>query len=302
MQGIGSVGPVAPAYGLLYNAGYDGYMHAINITNGVQVWDSISRPGALEMPEPAYPFQGCTVAGNEVFGSTNKAYETQPAYRGHCLYAYDAMTGVQNWNITGEFLGIEVADGILIAQNQYDGREYAFGRGLTATTVSAPSSAVTVGQPVVISGTVTDQTPTPQAMGTPAISDAWMTPWMEYLYQDQPYPAGATGVPVSIDAVDPNNNFVHIGSATSDITGMYHYTWTPPNVPGTYTIVASFGASNSYYGSSGETAAVVVAAAAATPPPQYPVPYDYTMTILAAAIAIIIVVVIVGILLLRKKA
>jgi hypothetical protein len=299
MQSIGNVGPVA--YGLLYNAGYDGYMHAINITNGVQEWDSISRAGGLEMPEPAYPFQGLIVGGNEVFSSTNKAYETQPAYRGHCLYAYNAQTGAQNWNISGEMMGMTLADGVLLAQNSYDGRVYAFSEGPTATTVSAPGTALTVGQPVVISGTVTDQTPTTQAKGTPAISDAWMTPWMEYLYMDQAYPSGATGVPVSLDAVDPNNNFVHIGNATSDITGAFHYTWTPPNVPGTYTIIATFAGSNSYYASSAETAAVVVQAAAPAPTPTYPVPYDYTMTIVLAAIAIIIVVVIVGILLLRKK-
>ena len=65
---------------------------------------------------------------------------------------------------------------------------------------------------------MTDQTPGYRKQGTPAISDAWMTPWMEYLYMDQPYPTNATGVPVSIDAVDPNGNYVHIGNATSDIS------------------------------------------------------------------------------------
>ena len=103
---------------------------------------------------------------------------------------------------------------------------------------------------------MTDQTPG-IAQGTPAISDAWMTPWMEYMYMDQPLPHNATGVPVSIDAVDPNGNFVHIGNATSDITGIYSFTWTPPDIPGNYTIVATFSADNSYYGSSGETAAIV---------------------------------------------
>jgi hypothetical protein len=298
MQSIGAVGPVA--YGLLYNAGYDGYMHAINITNGVQEWDSISRSGGLETPETAYPFSSCVVAGNEVFGSTGKAYEQQPLYRGHCLYAYNAQTGAQNWNISGGMQSIVVACGYLICANVYDGCVYAFHAGPTATTVMAPMTAVTAGSNCVIEGTVTDQTPGP-AQGTPAISDQWMTPWMEYLYMDQPYPSGATGVPVSLDAVDPNNNFVHIGNATSDITGAFHYTWTPPNVPGTYTIVATFGGSNSYYSSSAECAAVVSSAVAPTPPPTYPVPYDYTMTIIAGVIVLLIAIAIVGILLLRKK-
>jgi len=118
---------------------------------------------------------------------------------------------------------------------------------------------------------------------------------------DQPYPHSATGVSVSIDAVDPNGNYIHIGNATSDITGAYGYTWTPPNIPGTYTIVATFAGSNSYYSSSGETRTVVSSPAAATPAPQYPVPYDYTMTIIAGVIAIIIAVAIGVIILYRKK-
>jgi hypothetical protein len=298
MQSVGNVGPVA--YGLLYNAGYDGYMHAINITNGVQMWQSITKPGGLEIPEPAYPCMGCVVADNEVFTSTGKGYEAMPLYRGHCLYAYDALTGAQNWNISGEFWGMEIADGILIGQDAYDGRVYAFAPGLTATTVTAPMNAVTVGSSCVIEGTVTDQT-SGTLQGTPAISDQWMTPWMEYMFMDQPYPSGATGVPVSIDAVDPNNNFVHIGNATSDITGAFIYQWTPPNVPGKYTIIATFAGSNSYYASSGETGAVVTEAVAATPPPTYPVPYDYTMTIIAATVVLLVAIAIVGILLLRKR-
>ena len=33
----------------------------------------------------------------------------------------------------------------------------------------------------------------------------------------------ATGVPVSIDAVDPNGNYIHLGDATSDASGRYHF-------------------------------------------------------------------------------
>jgi hypothetical protein len=297
-QTLGNPGPVA--YGMLYDAGYDGYMHAINVTNGVQEWETISRPSEFEMPEEAYPLTGAYVAGNTVFSSSTIAYEAQPAYRGHCLYAYNAQTGAQVWNVSGEYSINAIADGILIAYNQYDGREYAFEAGPSATTVTAPMTAVTAGSSCVIEGTVTDQTPG-ITMGTPAISDAWMGQWMEYMYMDQPYPSGATGVPVSIDAVDPNNNFVHIGNATSDITGAFSYAWTPPSVPGKYTIIATFAGSNSYYGSCGETAAVVIQAAAATPPPTYPVPYDYTMTIIATGIAIIIAVAIATIILLLRK-
>jgi hypothetical protein len=293
-------GTECAAYGMLYEAGYDGYMHAINATTGVQQWESITRAGGLEMPEPAYPCSECVVADNEVFTTTGKGYEAEPLYRGHCLYAYNAQTGAQNWNISGQIAINVIADGILEGFNSYDGRQYAFAPGPTATTVTAPMTAVTAGSNCVIEGTVTDQTPGP-AQGTPAISDAWMTPWMEYLYMDQPYPHDATGVPVSIDAVDPNNNFIHIGNATSDITGAFSYLWTPPNVPGKYTIIATFAGSNSYYSSYAETACPVSQPVVAAPAPTYPVPYDYTMTIIAGVIAIIIAVAIVGLILYRKK-
>jgi outer membrane protein assembly factor BamB len=292
------------ANGMLYNPGYDGYMHAINITTGVQMWDTSSIMGGLEMPQPYYPMSGCTVADGKVYSTTAKAYEVMPLYRGHCLICFDATTGAQLWNISGQIPISAIAQGYLIGVNAYDGNVYAFHAGPTATTVSAPSNAIQAGTPGVITGTVTDQTQTSQAMGTPAISDAWMTPWMEYLYMNQPLPTSATGVPVSIDAVDPNGNFIHIGNATSDITGNYHYTWTPPNIPGTYTIVATFSADNSYYGSSGETAAVVVSAATTvtpTPTPTSVADMYFVPAIAGLAVLIIVGLIVLALLMLRKR-
>jgi len=297
--GVGTV-----AYGTEYVPGYDGYMHAINTTTGVQMWDTISRSGGLEMPQPYYPMSGCTVADGKVYSTTAKSYEVQPLYRGHRLYCFDAHTGAQLWNISGQIPISAIAQGYLIGVNAYDGNVYAFHAGPTATTVTAPMTSVTAGTDMIIQGTVTDQTPTSQAMGTPAISDTWMTPWMEYLYMDQPLPQSATGVPVSVDAVDPNGNFIHIGNATSDITGNYHYTWATPNIPGTYTIIASFSADNSYYGSSGETAAVVASpttAVAPTPTPTSVADMYFVPAIAGIIVAIIIGFVVLALLMLRKR-
>jgi outer membrane protein assembly factor BamB len=301
MQSLG-VGTVA--YGMEYIGGYDGYMHAINTTTGVQMWESPSQSGGLEMPQPYYPLNSAVVADGKVYTYTAKGYEQQPLFRGHLLLCYDANTGAELWNISGEIPISAIAQGYLIGVNAYDGNVYAFHAGPTATTVSAPSNAIQAGTPGVITGTVTDQTQTSQAMGTPAISDAWMTPWMEYLYMDQPLPTSATGVPVSIDAVDPNGNFIHIGNATSDITGNYHYTWTPPNIPGTYTIVATFSADNSYYGSSGETAAVVVSAATTvspTPTPTSVADMYFVPAIAGLAVLIIVGLIVLALLMLRKR-
>ena len=63
---------------------------------------------------------------------------------------------------------------------------------------------------------MTDQSP--GAKGTPAIADANMQAWMEYLYEQQAMPTNAKGVEVTLTAIDPNGN-THIGTATSDTSG-----------------------------------------------------------------------------------
>jgi hypothetical protein len=254
------------------------------------------------MPQPAYPTSTIQIADNKVYASTTKSYEAVPLYRGHELYCYDANTGAQLWNVSGEFSIYCTADGVLLGANNYDNTVYAFSRGPTATTVSAPQTTITAGQSVVIQGTVTDQTPGITA-GTPAISDAWMTPWMQYMYMDQPYPTNAVGVSVSIDAVDPNGNFVHIGNATSDISGTYIYQWTPPNIPGKYTIITSFASDNSYYGSCGETGAVVgspLTTVAPTPTPTTVADMYFVPAIAGLFVLIVIVAIVLALLMLRK--
>ena len=98
----------------------------------------------------------------------------------------------------------------------------------------------------MITGTVTDQTTTGRRnanynfdftlQGTPAISDASMGRWMEYMFENQAKPTNATGVPVSLSAIDPNGNMVSIGTVTSDINGNYGLAFKP-DVPGTYQIL-----------------------------------------------------------------
>ena len=62
-------------------------------------------------------------------------------------------------------------------------------------TVDAPQIAVTAGTPIVIRGTITDQSPGSKAKGTAAISDASMGQWMEYMFMQKMHlPTDATGV------------------------------------------------------------------------------------------------------------
>jgi hypothetical protein len=161
----------------------------------------------------------------------------------------------------------------------------------------------------MITGTVTDDSPSGRhnvagdldfaLKGTPAISDDDMDAWMEYMFQQRPIPTNAKGVEVTLDAIDPNNNYIHIGTATSDIHGNYGYAFTP-DVPGTYQIIATFAGSKSYWSSSSTTYMGVGEAAPepAQPEPAAPLP-PFEMYTLYATIAIIVAIAIVGLMLVR---
>jgi hypothetical protein len=52
--------------------------------------------------------------------------------------------------------------------------------------------------------------------GVPAVSDASEEAWMEYLYEQQNFPTNATGVSVTLDAIDPNGNLLNLDTTISD--------------------------------------------------------------------------------------
>ncbi|MCJ7713903.1 hypothetical protein MUO66_05545 [Candidatus Bathyarchaeota archaeon] len=127
-----------------------------------------------------------------------------------------------------------------------------------------------------------------------------MTPYMEYLYMQQPFPSDIIGVEVSIDVIDPNGNYVNIGTVTSDANGMFKKMFVP-EVPGEYTVFASFEGSESYFESSAEMAIGVEEALQPTPLPEA-TPGPLTDTYLAGStIAILAGIGIAVFLLLRKK-
>jgi hypothetical protein len=180
---------------------------------------------------------------------------------------------------------------------------YCFAPGLSKTTVSTPQTVSALGSSVTITGTITDDTPTGRhnvngeldfsLQGTPAISDSSMDEWMEYMYHQRPMPTNATGVPVSLNTIDPNGNLVHIGDVISDATGAYGLVWKP-DVPGTYQIIATFAGSGAYSGSSAQTyMGVGEAIPTASPIPIATQPPTEMYFALSTA-AIIITIVIIG--------
>jgi hypothetical protein len=211
---------------------------------------------------------------------------------------------------------VAMADGILVGLNYFDNELYAFGKGPSATTVSAPQVVPTVGSKVMITGTVTDQTATGRRntndmfdftlKGTPAISDEDMQAWMEYMFMQQARPAEAKGVEVVLETLDPNGNFYEIGRVTSDINGNYGLTWEPP-VPGDYQIFATFAGSASYGPSYATTYMSVAEAPEPTPAPT-PTPASIADTYfvpavigIIVAIAIVLALLVIVLLLLRKR-
>ncbi len=79
---------------------------------------------------------------------------------------------------------------------------------------------------------------------------------MNYLYQQQPKPTNATGVPVTLSVIDANGNAREIGTTTSNADGFYSFSWLP-DIEGKYTVYAKFGGTESYYPSQAVTAFTV---------------------------------------------
>jgi hypothetical protein len=196
-----------------------------------------------------------------------------------------------------------MADGYTTYSDGYNGQMFVVGKGQSATTVSAPQIAITTGTKAVITGTVTDLSIAQP--GTPCVSEQSMGAWMSYLHLQSPLP-NVIGIPVSIDVIDPNNNYQHVGDTTSDGSGAYGFTWTP-TVAGDYKIIATFGGSASYGMSWAQTYATVSDAQATSALPTQTTltgiaTQSDIMTYMAiAVIAIIIAIAIATVLMLKKK-
>ena len=306
------------AYGKLYSVGVGGTLYAYDLATGKTAWtyNLTGRPTGEPVTGNYWWGWINLIANGKIYIGTLEHSAENPLPRGAPEICINATDGTEIWRVNGMFRETRwggngvIGDSIIATMDTYDQRVYAIGKGPSATTVTAPGIGVVAGNSVVISGTVMDISPGTKDYaltsrfpnGVPAVADASMSDWMLYVYKQFPsYPANTTGVEVTLDAIDPNNNFVHLGTVTSDASGNFGFEWKTPDVPGKYNIIATFAGSKAYYASSAETYAIVAEVPPTTPPPQYPVPYDYTMAILGAAIAVIIAVAIAIILLLRKR-
>jgi hypothetical protein len=205
-----------------------------------------------------------------------------------------------------------VADGFYIYLNCYDMKVYTVGKGPSQTSVNIQNNVITQGGAVLIEGSVYDiaaGTKQPEQAarfpaGVPAVSDKSQGSWMEYVYMQKPRPTDTIGVDVSLTVVDPNGNVRTIGSAQTDQSGKYSYMWQP-DVPGKYTVIASFDGSESYWPSYSEAAFGVLEAQPTPTPTGQPITTTADAYFVPAVAGIIIAIAIVGIvlalLLVRKK-
>ena len=302
----------AIAYGNFYTAHYDG-LHCLDVATGNEKW-LYEIPAGFETPYGEYPIftfhDGFTVADGKIYGCTGEHSPNDPLYKGEKLLCVNATDGTPVWNIS--FWGIPppISEGYLATQNIYDNRIYGIGKGPSQTTVEAPIAAVTLGSSLVIRGTVTDVSAGTKQKeqlahfpnGVAAVSDESMSAWMEYVYMQKPFPQDCQGVTVTIDVIDSNDNYRNIGTATSDASGAFGFTWTP-DIPGTYRVIATYAGSKSYGSSYDETFFTVDPAPVETPPVE--TPPDMTGTYVTyATVAIIAAIAIVGaliILMFRKR-
>jgi len=195
-----------------------------------------------------------------------------------------------------------IGDGIIAGLNAgYDNRIYAFGKGASATSVEASPKISTNGEKVLVEGYVTDIAPGTSQYdiaarfphGVPAVSDASMSDFMQYVWMQYPRPTNTTGVPVTITVLDPNNNVYQVATATSDANGFFSTNFVP-SVPGQYTVTATFAGSKSFYSSHAETAINVGDAPTATPQPTQPATSMADQYLLPGIAGIIVAIAVVG--------
>jgi hypothetical protein len=304
------------AYGRVYIMDFGGYVNALELNTGKILWTYTPPSEGYDSPygiAPIWSFGTPSIADGKLFLSASHMYDP-PMFSGAKRLVINATDGTLVWSIMsfdGRCPGA-IADGFLVTWNSFDKQIYTYGKGQTAITASIQNDIVTHGNDILIKGIVTDQSPGTQQStqkanfpaGVPAVSDASMTDWMEYVYMQQPKPSNTTGVPVTLSAIDANGNYRDIGTATTDTDGFYSFQWTP-DIPGKYTVYASFGGSESYWPSHTVTAfSVNEAASTPTPSPlaeESAADLYFVPAIAGLFVAIIVVGALMVLLLLRKR-
>jgi hypothetical protein len=311
----GAWGASSIAYGRLFTAGMAGVVNAYDLKTGQLIWSyNAIDPYTEILWSNDWPLPIVAITDGKIYLAHQEHSVVDPRPRGAPTICLNATTGEEIWRIDGAFRTTRwggqpiIGDSIIAAFDTYDNRIYAIGKGPSAVTVTAPDVSIELCKSLIIRGTVTDISPGTDetalrkrfSNGVPAIADEHMSEWMLYVYKQFPRPSTAIGVPVTIDVIDSNGNYRNIGTAISDSSGMFSFTWQP-DIEGTYTVIATFAGSKSYWPSFAQTT-FVVDPSPPSPPEQPAVELPPTeMYIIGSTVAIIIAIAIVALLLLRKR-
>ena len=310
------------AFGNMYVSQYDGIVYCYDTATGDLKWtygnggEGNSTQSGSQVPGRYPTFVSAFGNNGVVYTITSEHTIETPIYKGAMSRALNATTGEEIWKLdsyVNEFStnSYGIADGYAVWLNSLDNSIYSVGRGPSQTTVSAPQAGIDLGNSLIISGNVFDVSAGSKQdeqiarfpSGLPIASDASMTDWMGYVYQQKPLPTNFLGVTVDISVVDANGNFRSIGTATTDAKGNYNLVWKP-DISGNYQVVASFAGTNGYWPSSDTTAFTVMEAHPTAAPTASPAPSAADMYLLPGIVGIIVAIVVcfvITILVLRKR-
>jgi len=307
------------AYGKLYAASVGGIAYCFDVKTGETLWTYDAKQKYTEyLFQDTWWLKPLFITDGKIYLGHTEHSPINPRPRGAPFICLNATTGEEIWTADGLFRqtrwggrGI-IGDSVMVTMDTYDQRIYAVGKGPSALTVAAPDMGVPFGSSVMIHGTVTDVSSSTSDIllamrfpnGVPAVADESMSEWMLYVYKQFPMPMDTVGVPVTIDVMDANGNYRNIGTTVSDASGVFNFDWMP-DIPGKYTVIATFAGSDSYYASYAQTAFVVNEVAATTPAPTEQPSQSASDMLFVPAVAGIIIAIAVGfavtILVLRKR-
>jgi hypothetical protein len=316
----------------VYSMQFSGVLFCFDALNGNLLWtygnsdeDGNSTRAGIHNAYGVYPTLIMAMNDDLIYTACTEHTVNTPIYKGARVICINATDGSEVWDLSSfvnsfHTISMAIADGYTTWWNGFSNQIFTTGRGPSKTTVTASPKVSIWGTEVLVEGTVMDiatgtigdEQVARFPNGVPAVSDASMTDWMQYVYMQRPQPTNTVGVEVILETLDPNYNYYEIGRATTDACGMFSLMFEPL-VPGKYTIIARFEGTNGYWPSYSETAIGVSEAAPTTPiepepptpePPTEPEPEAPLITsevAIIAAVAIIAIVAIAAYWILRRR-
>ena len=296
-------------YNIYLIGGHGGTIHALNSQTGDFLWNyTLNDIYNTYLFNNAWRFRIDIITDGKIYLSHSEHSPFDPKPPAAPFVCLNLTTGEKIWEISSLLRGTEwgglasIGDSIITAYNTYDQLVYAVGMGPSETKVAIQDNVVSLGDRVLVTGTVMDisagtkeeriKARFPQ--GVPAVSDDSMSPFMEYVYAQKDWPLDTIGVPVKIQIYNPNGEYRWIGTTTTDAQGNFAYSFIP-DMEGMYAVVATFDTTKGYWGSESTTYLDVGPAPSPSGPitpetPETPLITTEVAIVLVAAIAAIVIV------------